>query len=145
MFRKILLSTAIIIAAALVLPSCKKDSNNGGSGGSGGFTYKENNGPEMQMQVVEARTQYNTIMATTTSADPGIEINLTSLNAGDYTIGGTNGVYYLKGGGMWSASGGTVKITSNANGKLSGTFVSQGSGIAGITSLSGSFTDIEIK
>lgn len=144
MRSKILSIVVLFAAISLLSVSCKKDSN-GGSTSNGGFTYKENVGADMQMEVAEARTQYKTIFGTTSSGNPKIEINLTSLNVGDYTIGTSNQLSYLKGTGIWSASGGTVNITANANGKLSGTFISQGAGISGINALSGTFTDIEIK
>lgn len=134
---------ALVMFGVFSFAACKKDS--GGSGGNGTFTYKENNGSELQMPNAEARSQYKSIFASEASNNPLIEINLTSLSVGDYTIGSANQLSYLKGTSLWTASGGTVKITNNANGKLSGNFISQGVGITGVNSLSGTFTDIEIK
>jgi hypothetical protein len=95
-----------------------------------------------------ASNQYKSIFGVDNS-NTIIEINLTSIAQGTYTIdNSTNFFSYLKPGssGIWSGTTGTVTITSNANNKLSGSFsMSAGSGINGVNTVNGTFTNITIQ
>ena len=71
------------------------------------------------------------------------EINLTGSTPGTYTLGGGNSLYYNFSAteNLTSPTTGSVKITSFANNKVSGTFTASGSG-TGVSSISGTFTNI---
>lgn len=114
-----------------------------------GFFYSENGSTTMlTVDSPYASNQFKSIFATDNS-NTIIEINLTSIAVGSYTIdNNANFFSYLKPGasGIWSGSAGTVTITANANNKLSGSFsISSGSGITGVNTISGTFTNITIQ
>ncbi len=146
------LNTIKIGLLALALPlffmaSCKKDKNSSNSSASGqkGFFYAEN-GASTQIKADDAwvNGSYKTIMAKKGSATV-LEINLSSIAVGTYSIASPNAVTYIPGG-VWVASAGTVKITKNDGSKVSGNFdATTGSGVSGVNKVSGSFTDIPIK
>lgn len=112
-----------------------------------GFFYSENGSTTLSTVTTPyASAQYNSIFAVN-SGTTVVEMNLTSIAVGTYTINANNALTYLKTGvsGAYTASSGSVIITANANNKLTGTFSSTGSGITGVTSFSGSFTNIVIQ
>lgn len=77
-----------------------------------------------------------------------IEIRLTSLAVGTYTIGSLNKFYYKKPltTSTWTAFTGSVTITSNALGKLSGTYtMTSGTGNSSVNSINGFFELIPIN
>ena len=116
---------------------------------SDGFKYAENGSTTMiSVSTPYASNQYKSIFGVDNS-NTIIEINLTSIAQGTYTIdNSTNFFSYLKPGssGIWSGTTGTVTITSNANNKLSGSFsMSAGSGINGVNTVNGTFTNITIQ
>lgn len=112
-----------------------------------GFFYSENGSTTLSIVTTPyASAQYNSIFAVN-SGTTVVEMNLTSIAVGTYTIDANNALTYLKTGvsGAYIASAGSVTITANASNKLTGTFTSTGSGITGVTSFSGSFTNIVIQ
>lgn len=113
-----------------------------------GFYYFENGATtQTKADKAFATGSANTIVAQSADGKTGFEINLTGLSKSTYTIGSSNHVTYYKSGasGYWVASGGSVVIMSNASGKLTGTFDVQGTGITGITRVSGTFTNLTIN
>lgn len=147
-----------IICVAFVLvsvcfASCSSDDNGGGEPNEPnppapqtGFFYAENGATTMQtVDHPYANATYKSIFAQQ-GGSTVVEINLSSLDAGTYAIGSSNAFTYLKAGGMWIASAGSVTITENAGGKLTGTFeMTAGSGITGVDSVEGTFTDITVN
>lgn len=94
-----------------------------------------------------AKAASQTIFGVNGSADV-IEIRLTSLVVGVYTIGGSNKFFYKKPSTTktWTALSGTVTITSNGSGLLSGHYnMSSGTGIPSVNSVSGTFDSIPIQ
>lgn len=91
--------------------------------------------------------QFNSIFAVR-SGTTIYEINLTALTPGTYTLGSAsaNSLFYNNTGATtsFSPTSGSVIITGNAGNKLTGTFTATGTG-AGVTSVSGSFTNIVIN
>ncbi len=113
-----------------------------------GFRWTENGGAtEQTVNNPYASNQYKTIFATNTGAGTVYEINLTSIAPATYDIMASGNAFYYKSASMSAAfvpTSGSVVITTNANNKLSGTFTATGSG-GGVTSVSGSFTNIVIN
>lgn len=114
-----------------------------------GFKYSENGATtKITAPTAFVNGSFNTIIAQNSGGQTIFEINLTGLTSGSYTIDNSNNfVTYVKPGeGSFVGTAGTVVITSNANSKLTGTFnVTAGSGLAGVSSVSGSFTGIAIN
>lgn len=111
------------------------------------FTYAEGGGTTINVPNPSASLASSTIFARTGS-DTEIEINLFSLVIGVYTINDTNHFTYYKPGTsiVWTGYTGTVTITENASGKLSGNFdINSGNGSPMINSVSGSFENITIN
>lgn len=76
-----------------------------------------------------------------------IEIKLSSLAVGTYTISGTNQFTYTRPStsSPWTAASGTITITINTGTQLSGNFdLTSGSSSLGINTVSGSFSNITI-
>lgn len=142
----------LILSAVVLLSSCSKSednsSNNATPTPADGFYYSENGSTTMTAATsAYASNQFKSIFALNGS-NTAFEINLTSIAVGTYTINSSNALAYIKPGGsqLWSASAGTITITSNANNKLTGTFnATTGSGITGVNSVSGTFTNITIQ
>ncbi len=77
-----------------------------------------------------------------------VEINLTSLNLGTYTIGSGNTFKYTRPGqpSVWTAISGTITILENDGSKISGSFdLTAGDSGLGINSVSGSFKRVVIN
>ncbi len=110
-----------------------------------GFFYAEN-GATTFIPADDAwvNEEYNTIIAQNEGSTI-CEINLTALTESEYTLSSGNALTYIKSGAFYASDGGKVTITKNAGGKLSGTFTSTGTGISGVTSVSGKFIDIPLK
>ena len=148
--KKIQLYLMLVLSVALFSCSSDSDDNNPTpTPSANGFLYAENGSTTMiSVSTPYASNQYKSIFAADTN-NTVIEINLTSIAVGSYTIDDTTNFFaYLKPGttGMWNGSAGTVTITANANNKLSGTFsITSGSGISGVNLVSGSFTNIPIQ
>lgn len=132
----------------LAMASCKDDKDDANAvkpSAQPGFYFAEN-GSATQVKTDDAWANgaYNSIIAQSSNATV-IEINAKSLAAGTYSLSDRYAFTYIKGG-NWEGTAGTLIITKNQDGKLSGTFeATAGSGVAGVTSVKGSFTDIPVK
>lgn len=142
----------VLLCLVTSLVSCSKDdttSNNNSNSVTDGFFYAENGATANQtVSTPYANATFKSIFAVHNGATV-VEINLSSLAVGSYTIdNATNVLTYLKPGSnaMWLGTSGSVTITANANNKLSGSFsIPTGTGITGVNSLSGTFTNIPIQ
>lgn len=138
------------IALMLALFSCSNDDSGADTNPieeepiveTGGFKWKENGGNFIEADSAFFASQYNTIKAY--KADKFIEINLTAGTAGTYPVGTANAISMLANNDVYIAGTGSLVVTENASGKMSGTFTSTDSG-AGITGLEGTFDDIEVR
>jgi hypothetical protein len=146
----ITIKKTFFVIFVVLLSSCSNDDSGTPASTtptSEGFTWSENgNTTVLTLNNPYASAQYKTIFALRSGLTI-YEINLTSFAPGTYSFAGTtNAIYYNNNGssGSFSATGGSVIITANANNKLSGTFTATGSG-NGVTSLSGQFTQIKIQ
>lgn len=139
-----------LMVLAVLFISCDRnedDGTNTATSSTAGFTWRENSttAPVKTAGSSEVRTQYKSIFAFTgTTATSGtlFEFNLTGVSPATYTIGGSNAFYFS--GNTATPASGEVVITSNANGKASGTFKATWSN-GTITSVYGTFTDIPVK
>lgn len=114
-----------------------------------GFYYAENGSSTITKAAsAQVNGAFDTIIAKDASNVTLCEINLTALTVGTYTIDNTNNAFaFVRNGvGTFIGSAGTITITSNSGGKLSGSFnCTAGSGVAGLNSVSGTFTNITIN
>ena len=135
---------------AVLFISCDRNEDDGtktATSSTAGFTWRENSttAPVKTAGSSEVRTQYKSIFAFTgTTATSGtlFEFNLTGVSPATYTVGSSNAFYFS--GNTATPASGEVVITSNANGKASGTFKATWSS-GTITSVYGTFTDIPVN
>ena len=113
-----------------------------------GFRWTDSSGStEQTVNNPYASNSFKTIFATNTGGGTVYEINLTSIVPGAYDVMASGNAFYYRSTTMSAAfvpTSGSVVITANANNKLTGTFTAAGSG-GGVTSVSGSFTNIVIN
>lgn len=149
--KKIILG--VILFCLFVIVSCKKEPEQscgtcpvGGSVNSTPvFSYVKNNGSTVTADSAFFIPVSKTIVAYYQGYAHKVNIKTASLAAGTYSFtSSANTLSYVEATFTYIASGGSINITSNTNSKLSGNFVSNGSG-GGITSLTGQFTDIPSK
>ena len=107
-----------------------------------GFKWKENSGNFIVADSAFFASQWNTIKAY--KAEKFVEINLTAGTAGTYPVGTANAISMLANNDVYIAGTGTVTVSEDTAGKMSGTFTSAGAG-AGITGLEGAFEGIDVR
>lgn len=144
----------IIFALLIILASsCTKDEETAKTGTptstTAGFTWRENDPNSTTIQTAFTptfSTQYKTMFAKTQAGATLFEVNLSGTATGSYTIDNSSNVMTYTGVNPWFiATSGTVVITSNANGKVSGTFEAFRAGAAGtITRIYATFKDITV-
>lgn len=136
-----------VLFVLLALAACKEAKNDPAPNPTveQGFFYAENSSiTQIKTDDTWANAQYHSIIAQQSGATV-VEINLKSLAEGTYSLTDRYAFTYVKGG-HWEATAGSLVITKNKDGKLSGTFeATAGSGVTGINAVKGSFTDISIK
>lgn len=144
----VFLLTFLFLSASLL--SCDRndeEETNTPPQATAGFTWRENSttAPLKTAGSSEVRTQYKSIFAFTgTTATSGtlFEFNLTGVTPATYAINASNAFYFD--GNTATPASGEIVITSNANGKASGTFKATWSS-GTVTSVYGTFTDIPVK
>ncbi len=148
---KKLASLFLIAILAITSFSCSNDDDsktNQTPVATDGFKWTDSSGSTVQtVNNPYANNQFKSIFATNTGGSTVFEINLTSIATGTYDIMASGNAFYYRSTTMAAAftpTSGSVVITANANNKLSGTFTATGTG-GGITSVSGSFTNIVIN
>ncbi|RYY41063.1 MAG: hypothetical protein EOO08_03385 [Chitinophagaceae bacterium] len=139
----------IIFPALLlfVFAACKKSSSstNNPNATAAGFTWSEGGGATITADSAYYTEAYKTIMVWKSGAGKHIEVNLTAGLPATYSFtSSANAFALITGGAMYTANAGTLTISSNAGGKMSGTFSTQGTG-ASLTTVTGSFTDIPVR
>ena len=144
------LLTGLLVTSVLV--SCHRNDDDNSTTtpavAADGFFYSENGASaQTKMETAKVYASYKTINASSGSGS-GMkicEINLSGLAAGTYTINSSNAfTFVVSGSTTWTATGGSVVITSNSGGKLTGTFDVQGTG-SSVNRYSGTFTNITIN
>ncbi len=115
------------------------------------FNYAENNSPTMiLMDNPEASALAKKIAGKSTTSSAVIDIKLTSLAVGTYTLGsGTGNEFVYRKPGVanpWTGLIGTITITTNSGGLLYGTFdIKGGTGIPSVNLMKGNFSDVVIQ
>ncbi|RYY84914.1 MAG: hypothetical protein EOO15_18285 [Chitinophagaceae bacterium] len=134
---------AIVLAT---LASCKKSSEttNNNTPGASGFTWTEGSGAAITADSAYFTAAFNTLIVWKQGLGKHIEINLSAGTPATYNFSSGNAFTLITGGSSYAASGGSLTVSSNANGKISGTFSTSGSG-ASLTAVTGSFTDIPVR
>jgi hypothetical protein len=143
---------AVIVFLSGILLSCKKEDEGescngcpvGGSIEPVGFTYTKNSGATITADSAFFFPSTKIIMVYFHGMTNRVIIKTTSQATGVYNFNGaSNTVTYIEPLGSYSATGGVMTITKNANNKMSGTFTSSGGGVA--SSINGQFKDIPKK
>lgn len=150
--RKILSIIVILGSVFIVFSSCKKEPEQscgtcpvGGSVNTPqGFTYTKNGGTATKADSAFFLPASNTIVAYYQGGTNRVILKTSSQSAGTYSVSTTNKVTYLDSYGTYNATGGSISITANANNKISGSFITNGTG-GGFTSVNGQFQDIPKK
>lgn len=147
------LFTAMIIIVFATLLSCKKEPEQscgtcpvgGSTTPTSGFSYVKNNGSAIYSDSAFYNSSYKTITSYYHGISTRVNIKTTSQAPGTYTFTAPgNTLSYTETSLTYIASGGSIVITSNSNNKLSGDFVSNGTG-GGIITLTGQFYNIPLK
>ncbi len=145
--------TILILLLVVALLSCKKEPEQscgtcsvGGSATSAvGFSYVKNGGTAVYSDSAFFNSSYKTITSYKNGISTRVNIKTTSQAPGTYSFTTSgNTISYTETTFTYIGSGGSINITSNANNKISGDFVSNGTG-GGIISLTGQFKDIPLK
>ena len=118
-----------------------------------GFTWIENAGATMQTAASASfSSRSKTLFALSGTGATLFEVNLVGDAPGTYVLNttttytpDTNIITYINGrADHFIPTNGSVIVTSNVNSKISGTFQGTGADANGVTSISGTFTDINI-
>jgi hypothetical protein len=136
----------------LIFISCKKEPEEscgscpvGGATEPIGFIYSKNGSADVHADSAFFNATFKTITSYYQGIATRVNIKTASLVPGTYTLTSTaNTLSYSAPGLTYIAAGGCVIISDNANNKLSGNFVSNGTG-GGISSLTGRFKEIRGK
>ena len=109
-----------------------------------GFTWKEN-GTETVHSAASASfsTTYKTLIAKDASNATLFEINLSGTTPATYSVDASNAITYTGVSPYFTATGGSVIITTNANGKMTGSLRAVGNS-GGITMINGTFKNITV-
>ncbi|NHM00827.1 hypothetical protein [Flavobacterium difficile] len=140
----------LLILCAMVIASCSNDNqenNNDTSPNPTGFVWRENliDAPLNSASSAYFTAAFNTLIAKDANNITLFEINLTGASPGTYAIDNSSVLFTYTGvNPMYVATGGQVVITTNASGKISGTFEAFRSG-TGLTRIYGSFTDVVMQ
>jgi hypothetical protein len=145
-------SFLMIFISLVLIASCKKEPEEscdscpvGGSTETVGFSYIKNSGATIYTDSAFFNSSYRTITSYYHGIATRVNIKTSSQAEGTYsfTIPG-NTISYTETAFTYIASDGSINITSNLNNKMSGNFVSNGTG-GGIITLRGQFKDIPKK
>ena len=109
-----------------------------------GFTWKENGTATVHTAASASfSTNFKTLIAKDASNATLFEINLSGTTPATYAVDASNAITYTGVSPYYTATGGSVIITTNAAGKMTGTFRSVGNS-GGITAINGTFKNIAV-
>jgi hypothetical protein len=142
----------IVTVFVLTLFSCKKEPEQscsscsvGGTEEPIGFYYSKNGGTVIKADSAFFNVAFKTITSYYQGIATRVNIKTSSQAPGTYTFSiPANTLSYSEVSVTYLASGGSLIISENVNNKMSGEFVSHGSG-GGITSITGRFKEIRGK
>ena len=143
---------ALTFTSTLFLLSCAKDSSDpdknvaitpAGNTNSTVFSWTNNSGTSTSADSTNYYASFTTIFAFKNGTSNSIEINLSALTVGSYTLSSSTGnaLTYIANSSTYTAKTGVVNITANNNSNLSGNFNCALSG-GTLTTLSGQFVDV---
>ncbi len=136
-----------LATALFFFTSCSNDDSgepNNNPTVTDGFTWTENGGgTEMTTTNAQFSTQYKTFMVKDANDVLLFEINLDGTTAATYTWGNGNALTYTAVNPWFIATSGSLVITSNTAGKVSGTFNGAATG-GTTTSVEGTFTNVVV-
>ena len=146
MKTKILVLALVFFTVAF--SSCSKDDDDSSATPTptgNGFRWTENGGTTVNTAASATfSTLFKTLIAKDASNATIFEINLDGTTPATYTIGATNAITYAGVSPFFIADAGNIIITTNASDKVSGTFQGTGTAAGGITSVTGTFTNITV-
>jgi len=137
-------------ALSLLLSGCKKDETTPGTtttpANNSSFTWTAGSGSKVTADSANYYSSITTIYAFKNGASNSIEINLSSLAVGAYSISSATGnaLTFVTSSTTYTAHSGNVNITTSNGTRLSGTFSASLSG-GTLTSISGDFTNIPAR
>ena len=139
----------IISLWAITLTSCEvtEDENpQESSTTQAGFFYGENSTTTLTKADDAQVNKGSTTIIATKNNKTVVEINLTDIKAGTYSLSAKYAFTYVKDGKHWEATAGTLQITKNDGSKISGTYeATAGAGVPAVTAVKGNFTDVPLK
>lgn len=146
--NKFLLRSLFLLGGLLIFVTCKKDEEPGPDtddpgANPGQFSWKPGQGASVTADSAYYYPQFTTIYAFKNGSANMIEVNLSALSAGSYTLSSSSGnaLTFVTNGTSHNAVSGSLNISAAGNNKLSGSFSASLSG-GTITAITGSFTDI---
>jgi hypothetical protein len=112
----------------------------------GNFSWQSNQGAQVKADSAYYFSQFTTIFAFKNGTNSSVEINLSSLGLGSYSISSVTGnaLTFVNGSSTYTAPSGYCNITGTSDNLLVGTFSVNLNG-GTITSLSGNFSDLPRK
>jgi hypothetical protein len=112
----------------------------------GNFNWQSNQGTQVKADSAYYFSQFTTIFAFKNGTNSSVEINLSSLALGSYSISSVTGnaLTFVNGSSTYTAPSGYCNITGTSDNLLVGTFSVNLNG-GTITSLSGNFSDLPRK
>ena len=140
---------ALLFSITLLFTCCEprvEEVEDNNSNTQSGFFYAENGATTLtKAESAEANKQYKTIIAKKDNQTI-VEIVLTDLKAGTYSLSAKYAFNYVKDGKHWEATAGSLTISKNDGNKISGTYeATAGAGVTGVNTVKGNFTDITVK
>jgi hypothetical protein len=139
-----------LLFCTLFFVTCKKeaapeteDPSNNGPVAAGSFSWKAGSGATVTADSAYYYSQFTTIYAFKNGLSNSLEVNLSALSAGSYSLSSATGnmLTFITNATTYTASSGSFNITGTANNKLTGNFTAAFSG-GTLTSLSGEFDAI---
>lgn len=112
-----------------------------GPGAPPGFTFTKNGSTAITADSAYYYSSTSTIIAYYQGNSHRVTVKTSSLNTGSYAISTSNKVTYIESGLTYNATGGSINITAYGNNKISGDFITSGTG-GGFTSVNGQFKDV---
>ena len=154
MKKTILIGLGVFSAFAAGFMGCKKDEpapvdpidNTIQVGTIPGFTWTPAGGATIFADSSKCIGAFNNIIAYKKGNSNSVDIVLSSITVSTYSISSSlgNSFDFITAGTSYSGKSGTLSITANANGKLTGSFSTSLTG-GTVTALTGEFINIPIK
>lgn len=147
--KRILLKSCLILSCSILLIACKKDdpapedttpTTPGVNKGDFSWTAGAST---VAADSAYFYSQFTTVFAFKNGTSNSIEINLSALSAGSYSLSSATGnaLTFVTGATTYTANTGSCNITASANNKLSGNFSATLHG-GTLTAISGTFSNI---